>query len=72
MQIVFMGIRIKNLSLYYIFKEICKYKKMPGCFFNETYLGIFLLHTGTFPQAKRKILGKFVIFALRNEFTLVL
>lgn len=42
-------------------------------FFNETYLGIFLyLHTGTFPQAKRKILGKFVIFALRNEFTLVL
>lgn len=41
-------------------------------FFNETYLGIFLLHTGTFPQAKRKILGKFVIFALRKEFTLVL
>lgn len=71
MQIVFMGIHIKNLSLYYIFKEICNTKN-AWMFFNETYLGIFLLHTGTFPQAKRKILGKFVIFALRNEFTLVL
>lgn len=71
MQIVFMGIHIKNLSLYYILKKYVNTKN-AWMFFNETYLGIFLLHTGTFPQAKRKILGKFVIFALRNEFTLVL
>lgn len=32
MQIVFMGIHIKNLSLYYIFKEICKYKKCLDVF----------------------------------------
>lgn len=52
MQIVFMGIHIKNLSLYYIFKEICKYKN-AWMFFNETYLGIFVTYWD-FPSGKEE------------------